>query len=80
MWRVSISEEGLTEIRDFSSNALFSLVDGFQIHERHLEKNKIFIGITIISVLQIKIYILFYLLTAIYDIDYHQHCKNVLPK
>lgn len=31
----------LTQIRDFNSNTLFSLVDDFKIHERHLKKKKI---------------------------------------
>lgn len=30
----------LTETRDFNSNTLFSLVDDFKIHERHLKKRK----------------------------------------
>ena len=30
----------LTEIRDFNSDTLFSLVDDFKIHERHLEKKQ----------------------------------------
>lgn len=38
---VSISQLGqLTETRDFNSNTLFSLVDDFKIHERHLKKRK----------------------------------------
>lgn len=36
----SLQSGGLTEIRDFGSDTLFSLVDDFKIHERRLKKRK----------------------------------------
>lgn len=36
----SLQSGGLTEIRDFGSDTLFSLVDDFKIHERRLKKRR----------------------------------------